>query len=208
MENLVLQSDVVGVDESGRRKFDAYFTSDAVATALVERLSADCFWRGGTVLEPSAGRGAFVRAIGKTDPCPDAIFANDMDPLRVEELKALNAAESELPLIIPSCSDFLQLGGAYDLILGNPPYSHAEEHARKALALRARCGVVAFLLRLGFLESEARVPFWKEHPASKVYVLSQRPSFTGGGTDNCPYGFFVWDRCCRTQTTMEVISWR
>lgn len=209
MENLVLQSDVVAVDETGRRTNDAYFTSDAVAAALVERLSRDCFWRGGTVLEPSAGRGAFVRAVGRTDPCPDAIFANDADPIRVAELQAMSTAEAEeLPIIMTSGSDFLQLGGSYDLILGNPPYSLAEEHTKHALALRSRCGVVAFLLRLAFLESEKRIPFWKQFPASKIYVLSERPSFTGGGTDNAAYALFTWDRCCRTSTTLEVISWR
>ena len=41
-------------------------------------------------------------------------------------------------------------------------------------------------------EGRARRSFWAEHPASKVVVLSGRPSFTGAGTDSCAYGFFIW----------------
>ncbi len=206
MEALALQSDVVAVDESGRRMFDAYFTAQPVADALVRCLERDCFWRGGTVLEPSAGRGAFVRAVAVLEPKSDGIDAIDIDPIRVNELRGIEGRR-----VCEYQADFLEWAPqqrGYDLIVGNPPYSHAEAHVRHALSLRSRCGVVAFLLRLAFLESQERVEFWKEHPASKVYVLSQRPSFTGGGTDKAAYGFFVWDKCCRTTTTLEVISWR
>lgn len=202
MEALNLQPEAIPVDENGRRQFDAYFTAQPVADALVRCLERDCFWRGGTVLEPSAGRGAFVRATMDLVIQPTAVYVNDIDPVRVAELRSTLA-------VVSSNRDFAEVRGQYDLIVGNPPYSHAEAHVRHALSLRSRCGVVAFLLRLAFLESQERVPFWKEHPASKIYVLSQRPSFTGdGGSDKAAYGFFVWDKCCRATTTLEVISWR
>lgn len=77
--------------------------------------------------------------------------------------------------------------------------------------------MVAFLLPLSFLESAERgvkskvhkTPFWKEHPATCVYVLSERPSFTGKGTDSNAYGFFVWqNRRVKYPTRLEMISWR
>ncbi len=95
---------------------------------------------------------------------------------------------------IPQCEKLIgvDLDPWPDWIVGNPPYAVAEEHVRKAIGVAPR---VAFLLRLAFLESLERIPFWKEHPCRTVWVLSKRPSFTGGGsTDSCPYGFFFWDR--------------
>jgi len=40
-------------------------------------------------------------------------------------------------------------------------------------------------------------------------VLSERPSFTGKGTDSNAYGFFVWqNRRVKYPTRLEVISWK
>lgn len=94
-------------------------------------------------------------------------------------------------------TDFLKFtvpsNGRYELVIGNPPFNDAEAHVRHAMSLAYPGGHVAFLLRLALLESAARIPFWEEFPARRVYVLSQRPSFTGNGkTDSCAYAFFVW----------------
>lgn len=187
---------------SERRDLDGYFTPDELATALVNLLEPDGFWNGGTILEPSAGKGAFIRAADRL--LPQYVRAVDLSHDRAVELHDLTHDVQEL--------DFLTMlvDRPFELIIGNPPYSEAEKHVRHALAFRARFGVVAFLLRLGFLESEERAPFWQEHPASKVYVLSQRPSFTGNGkTDRGQaYGFFVWSSWWRHPTALEVVSWR
>jgi len=182
---------------------DQYFTPQPLADALALLLTRDGWWRGGNVIEPSAGKGAFVRAAYNI-LCARDIRATDIDLQRYEELRAM-----------PECSlatqtDFVAArhGKPFSLILGNPPFSHAEDHVRAALAIRdPRFGAVAFLLRLAFLESADRKPFWEEHPASKIYVLSERPSFTGGGTDSAAYGFFVWANWHRGPTELEVISW-
>ena len=66
---------------------------------------------------------------------------------------------------------------------------------------------MAFLLRLAFLESAKRIPFWNEHPCRKVFVLSSRPSFTGDGRhDSAAYGFFWWDKSYTGPTEMEVLD--
>ena len=62
---------------------------------------------------------------------------------------------------------------------------------RKALQVTERH--VAFLLRLAIVASEGRRNFWEQHPPRQVIVLPQRPSYTGGGTDQYDYGFFWWD---------------
>lgn len=189
--------------QAERRELDGYFTPRPLADALTDRLVDDGWWRGGVVLEPSAGMGAFIESTGRLQP--QYVRAMDLDPVRCAELREHTTADVME-------GDFLDqlVDVAFELIIGNPPYSDAEAHVRHALEFRARFGVVAFLLRMGFLESEERAPFWREHPASKVYVLSQRPSFTGNGkTDRGQsYGFFVWATWHRGPTELEVFSWR
>lgn len=82
----------------------------------------------------------------------------------------------------------------YHLVIGNPPYKHAESFVRAALAAVRPGGYVCFLLRLAFLESQARgAGLWQEHPPQQVAVCSKRPSFTGDGkTDATAYAVFVW----------------
>ena len=83
-------------------------------------------------------------------------------------------------------------GVGRNLVIMNPPFAHAEAFVRKAIAETVHIrGTVAALLRLAFLEGKARAEFHREHP-SDVFVLSKRPSFTGGPTDSCAYAWLIW----------------
>ena len=184
---------------------DQFFTPPALADALVHKLVTDNWWRSGIVLEPSCGHGAFVEA-ALMNLQPQGVVALDVDPACCELVERKTIASVV-------CQDFLTMkigenGGPFDLVLGNPPFNQAEKHVRAALDQRASFGIVAFLLRLAFLESKERKAFWKENPASKIYVLSQRPSFSGGGTDNSAYGVFVWASCHRGPTELEGMAWK
>jgi len=53
------------------------------------------------------------------------------------------------------------------------------------------------------LESKKRKDFWQRHPVNGLYVLSERPSFTGGKTDAAAYAWFVWNSSGRQK--IEVI---
>ena len=89
-------------------------------------------------------------------------------------------------------ADFLDFkDGEYDLIITNPPYSAAEPIITHTLKTWPNATVV-MLLRLNFLGSQKRKPFWDKHPVSELHILSKRPSFTGGGTDATEYAWFVW----------------
>ena len=172
---------------------DAYYTPQPLANAIVSALVRDGHLkRDDVVIEPSCGAGAFLLYLAEAG-C-NAIGV-DIDP----------EVEPDV------CADFATLDPsryAPDAVIGNPPFSHAEEHTRHALKLVSRQGgVVAFLLRLAFLEGKARAAFWSEHPAAHVYVLSERPSFTGGATDSCAYGVFVWAPH-RGPTTLSHLSWK
>lgn len=86
-------------------------------------------------------------------------------------------------------------------VIANPPYSLAEAFVR-AYGLDVARPFAAFLLRLGFLESKKRWPLFSEHPPAAVYVLSDRPSFTGNGrTDASAYAWATWSDVTRPGET-------
>ena len=96
----------------------------------------------------------------------------------------------------------------YDLVIGNPPYKHAEAFVRAALAACRDKGYVLFLLRLAFLEGQARgVGLWKQHSPRQVAVCSKRPSFTGDGqTDATAYALFLWQKGYSGATALTWLS--
>ena len=175
--------------EAGRRERDAYYTPDDVAAACVGTIAHRI--GKARIIEPSVGGGAFLRAVwpyvwlSNTAAC-------DVNP----DAEGLRLAESR------HVGDFLTMPQPEDVaplpvwVIGNPPYGQAMEHVEHALGLalpdRKPQGGVAFLLRLAFVESEARRSFWKRWPVTELHILSKRPSFTGGKTDSCAYAFFVW----------------
>lgn len=165
-----------------REDLDAYFSPLDVTRAIMRRLLDDGLvtkgWQSGgpgsSVLEPSVGKGAFVQA---------AIDLLDPDVIDVVDLK-IRPEIKELDINNEFETDFLSFqpthtSQGYSLILGNPPYSEAEQHIRHAMPMLASNGRLAFLLRLNFLEGKQRHKgFWKELPPEFVYVLDKRPSFT------------------------------
>jgi hypothetical protein len=208
-----------------RDRLDRYYTPDKLAERLVGLLPL----KGGQkVLEPSAGGGAFVRALWRLqspggERVPLYISAIDIDPDAPIFSRGVGMVNPEpgwkTPGVGLRVADFTQcfFKPGPDWIIGNPPYRHAETHIRWALK-QAKVGV-AFLLRLSFLESAERLAFWYESPVNDLYVLAERPSFTGQGTDSSAYAFFVWYKCAPDWRDdwadedgpfqkIEVISWR
>ena len=168
-----------------RRENDAYYTPDDVAAKCVGTIASRL--RNVWAVEPSAGGGAFLRAlahhkIGGTacDVDPSAAGLAMGGATFVGDFATMPRPDTMLPV----------------WVIGNPPYSHAMEHVEHALSLAlpdgGPAGGVAFLLRLAFVESEARRAFWRKWPVTELHVLSRRPSFTGGKTDSCAYAFFIW----------------
>ena len=189
----------VPIQRTKRTPGDAYYTPQVLADALVSLLP---LIPGETVMEPSAGGGAFVRSLIERQGL-GCVHAMDIDA-GSPGLGMVYAAHS-------TAGDFLELrtgGGVLgpDWVVGNPPYNQAEAHVRQSIDVTHRH--VALLLRLAFLEGAKRIPLWRDHPCRKVWVLSQRPSFTGKGTDSAAYGWFWWDSQHEGPTEMEVFSWR
>lgn len=140
------------------------------------------------VLDPCAGRGAILQAIGR-----EASRHVQGPKLRGIELDVGRAIECQRLHRCEVADAFTVDWGRPDAVVMNPPFVHAQEFVEAALARVTQGGVVVALLRLAFLESAKRVAFHKAHP-SKVFILSSRPSFTSNGkTDGCAYAWFCFE---------------
>lgn len=150
-----------------RRPFDNYSTPEWCVKRLLEARELPM----GTWLEPCAGDGAIARAVPS-----DHVYWTTV------ELRAECAADYH--------GDFLtaEVERHFDVAITNPPYHLAEQFIVKCLEIADH---VVMLLRLNFLEGESRADFLRRYPPD-VYVLPNRPSFTGKGTDATAYAWFYW----------------
>ena len=170
---------------NARNHADFYATPHWVVHRLLERLTLP----GGTWLEPGAGEGNIIRAVHRPDVRWTAL------ELRAECRPQLETLEPRPEVVITDkfvkklADDQKPLcGRRFDVALGNPPFSLALEFVQESLEL---ADTVVMLLRLNFLGSSKRAEFMRGHTPD-VYVLPNRPSFTGKGTDSIEYAWFVW----------------
>lgn len=187
-----------GVTLQKRDPLDRYYTPDPVAWRCVAEL-AELLIDARSVLEPSGGGGAFMRALDAQlpDACQDRRVL-DADPDAPALLRPLRGWKTHH-------IDFLNSTERAGWIIGNPPYKAAERHCRHALGLADQG--VAFLLRLAFLEGKARAAFWRQYPPDQVVVMSKRPSFTSNTkTDSAAYALFVW-RTSGRGNPRRVLGW-
>lgn len=85
--------------------------------------------------------------------------------------------------------------GQYDTIITNPPFSLALDYIGKGLDDVREGGHVIYLLRLNFLGSEKRNPFFIKNMPKAMVVHSHRMSFTSDGhTDSIEYAHFIWGK--------------
>lgn len=87
--------------------------------------------------------------------------------------------------------NFLKDTTPRDFIVTNPPFSRAQEFVAHGLKHSRE---MMLLLRLNFLGSQKRRAWWKDREPSALFVLSERPDFTGGGGDATEYAWFYWGR--------------
>lgn len=90
--------------------------------------------------------------------------------------------------------NYLEDTNKYDCILTNPPYSLAFEFCQQAVKYSQH---TYLLLRLNFLASIKRRAWFKSNEPSAIFVLSERPSFTGSGTDATDYAWIYWGNFIR-----------
>jgi len=150
---------------STRHPQDYYKTPEWCYEALQDLIDWE---RVRSFLEPCCGDGRIVRWVNKQ-----------------EHVRIFQYGD------IPQYDYFTHMYDSAHLCLTNPPYSLAEQFVRKSITDN-QCTIM--LLRLGFLASQGRYQLFKTYPITGLYVLSRRPSFINGRTDNSEYAWFAWDK--------------
>lgn len=118
------------------------------------------------------------------------------------------------PIHMPThCADFVSPSWAsggnvlgdrmFDAVITNPPYSLALDFVKQSLR---HTSFVAALLRLNWLASAQR-HHWLSRNMPDVFVIPERPSFTGDGkTDGCDYAWMVWRNGIANGGTIQVLD--
>lgn len=160
---------------------------------------------GGHALEPCAGDGAIIKAVGSW-------FKPRLHWTAIEIRSECRNTLCEVAQLV-HIEDFFGLSpafrGAYDLVLSNPPFSQAADIIRHAFDWSPW---VVMLLRLNFMGSKERHS-WLSTNTPDIYVLPNRPPFAVNkhgkvSTDSCEYGWFVWGPHSRgaTRGSIELLD--
>lgn len=154
--------------------------------ALTGRLFGERF-AGARVLEPSAGRGVFVDAALEHGAA--LVVAVEYDRRLFRELVAKYATDDR---VIVMEGNFLALVpvllssfGAFDVVLGNPPYDGGDDtdHLSAWLDVLAPHGFGVGLLRLHALATKEKWRnVWTRATITDLVVYVRRPSFSGTGS--------------------------
>lgn len=146
------------------------------------------------------------------DPCAGGDINHEMSYPAVLEhqlgAKYIETIDIREDSLAETKGDFLAMEvGDVDITITNPPFNLAQEIIEKALATTQTEGFVIMLLRLNFMGSKTRKPFWDKYPAHRIYVHHKRLSFKeDGGTDSIEYAHFVWKVGKHTKdTTIKII---
>lgn len=177
-----------GPQSAERHEHDEYITPAWCIERFLERYSFPT----GTkyILDPFASRGELLVTVQRILP-----------DVTVSGIEINPTCELGLSCAIGSHSlwigDFLIDNGRLQTperpnpelgILSNPPYIKAQEGVERSLQFAQ---TVAMLLRLNFLAAKERREFTaRTNPG--IFVLPNRPSFDGWGSDGCEYAWFVY----------------
>lgn len=141
----------------------------------------------GDWIEPSAGDGAIIRSVKQ--------FGRGLE--KINWISIETQERFLAPLKTLSHTVWIGDYTKYDhsmpsakVCITNPPYKLAESIVKHAQT-QAEC--VVMLLRINFLASETRRE-WMSKNTPDIYVLPNRPSFRGKGTDATEYAWFLWDK--------------
>lgn len=169
----------------GSKRVESDFYATPIPT--IKKLIDNHSFQDGFVLEPCAGNGNIIKTI------MNKYWAWGCTSVEIREEERNKLMEYSDRVYI---EDFLNWkpDKEYSTIITNPPFSIAQEIVEHCFEIASPDTEIIMLLRLAFLESKKRYDFWQEHPVNKLYVLSERPSFSNNGkTDATAYCWMVWN---------------
>lgn len=161
-----------GAGPAARRALDFYPTPPEATQALLHAERDHLF---GPVWEPCGRGGAILRELrtfGYETVGTDLVA----DP-----------AEDVSTLDLMSC-----IAALAPNVVTNPPFNLAAPMISRLLALGV--GYIAFLLKATFFHAEKRRALFESNPPARIYALTWRPDFTGGGGPTMDCSWFVWQR--------------
>jgi hypothetical protein len=162
------------------RGLDPYFACPEAVHSLLRLEERHLLFR---VWEPAAGDGAISKIL-MTAGC-DVLSTDIAD-------YGWDGCRSGVDYLRTACVDGI------GTIITNPPFRLAVQFAEKALR---EVGYVALLLRTNFLESTSRLPFFRRHPPTRIWLSSRRlpmmhrHGWTGPqAPSNTWHAWFFWQR--------------
>lgn len=212
--------------ETREKSLDYYRTPKWCVEAIREHVPhrlADGLQQPPEIFDPCAGDGAILEGFcNECDGGPlvaeHPLAGIELQPELVAKTKPISYDRGGSFPVSVAVRDALseEPWGAKGHVVMNPPFNMAEAFIRRAIReVAPHKGSVFALLRLGFLEGQARAALHLEYP-SDVFVLPRRPSFTGGGTDASAYAWFQWGPLstgqwtildCDTSRTFPKLPW-
>lgn len=184
-----------------RQDKDYYPTPRWVIDLLLDNYQLQDGW----ILEPCAGDGVICKALREHKNWDGSLYAVE---IREEERAALQGYCDDVLIkdfLKTSPGDFTYpMPCAPGTIVTNPPFSIAKQIIEHCFELADEQTEIIMLLRLGWLETQDRYPFWCAHPNVSLIALRDRPKFVGNGTDFAAYGWFIWSH--RQQFLMPCVA--
>lgn len=165
-----------------RQKHD-YYATDPIAIKMLEQTG---FFKGvGDVWEPACGGGHLAEAM------------KDLGiKVRATDLYDQGYGHVGVDFLDPKNNHLVD---GIDAIVTNPPYKYALEFCEMCINLRIP--KFAMFLKLTFLESRKRLPFFKQHPPRYVAVCVDRIQCALNGDQEmfakssaACYAWFVWEK--------------
>lgn len=168
-------------NSKNRMDNDYYPTPNWCVDRLLEEVNLPV----GNWLEPAAGDGAIIRACNAR--------MGHIPTWTVVELQERFKSDLEA-LVDPSrvhIGSYMNTGlnSQFEVVITNPPFSKALEFIKKSIDLESK--YVCMLLRLNFMGTGERSDFLRKQTPD-IYVIPNRPSFNGKGTDSIEYAWFIW----------------
>lgn len=176
------------------RGLDAYFSPPEAVISLL-RIEAD--YLPTHVWEPAAGDGAIVRPFKAAGY---KIVASDIEDYGLEDCQiGIDYLKAQIPAGVQA-------------VVTNPPYKLAVRFAEKALH---EVPYLALLLRTNFLESTARLPFFRKHQPARIWISSRRlPMMHRHGwkgpraPSNTCFAWFIWDQNAQQKRVVDWFDWK
>lgn len=180
-----------GGDKVNRRGNDFYPTPPDVTRAFL-RVELESIVRaltlaGGYVWEPCGRGGAILRELAAVRlPVVGSDIVRDCDH-GVGELDLLKATEA--------------LG---QVVVTNPPFALAADMIGVLLE-RLKVPYLALLLKSQFWHADERRALFRRHTPARIWALTWRPDFLGGGAPTMDCIWVVWDASHAGPTRFDVL---